>query len=118
MNQVITVYSSRPETTQLACAFQGLRRAGLGIIIRPLSARPTPSLTRKQRLRLQGERYEVCQLLATIGHKLDLVESGRLQLAVGEEQGLRAERDSLRARPRGLEAALQGPESGRESSRG
>lgn len=102
----ITVYSSRPETTQLACAFQGLRRAGLALVIRPLAARPTPSPTRKQRLRLLAERDEVCQLLATLGHKLDLIETGQLLPDAGEEQGLRAERDSLQARLRGLQAAL------------
>ena len=102
----VTLYSSSPETTQLACAFQGLRRQGLGIIIKPLSARPAPSLSHKQRLRLEDERNAVCQLLANLGLKLDLMESGALRPDVGEEPGLRAERDSLQARLRGLEAAL------------
>jgi len=106
MSQFVTLYSSSPETTQLACAFQGLRRAGLAIIIKPLSARPAPTLTRKQRLRLQDERNAVCQLLANLGLKLDLIENGTLRPDVGEEPGMRAERDSLQARLRGLEAAL------------
>ena len=109
MSQV-TVYSSAPETTQLACAFQNVRRAGHELVVRPLSARPAPNLTRKQRLRLEDERYAVYQLLANIGLKLDMIESGQLRPDVGEEQGLRAERDSLTARLRGLDAALPPPQ--------
>ena len=111
MSQV-TVYSSAPETTQLACAFQNVRRAGHPLVVRPLSARPVPSLTRKQRLRLQDERHAVCQALANIGLKLDLFETGQLRPDVGEEPGLRAERDSLQARLRGLQAALRSQEGG------
>jgi hypothetical protein len=111
MSQV-TVYSSAPETTQLACAFQNVRRAGHALVVRPLSARPAPSLTRKQRLRLQDERHAVCQTLANIGLKLDLFETGQLRPDVGEEPGLRAERDSLQARLRGLEAALRDQAAG------
>ena len=106
----ITVYSSAPETTQLACAFQNARRAGYELVVRPLSARPAPNLTRKQRLRLEDERNAVCQLLANIGLKLDMFETGQLRPDVGEEQGLRAERDSLTARLRGLQVALHGPQ--------
>lgn len=102
----ITVYSSAPETTQLACAFQNVRRAGHELVVRPLAARPAPNLTRKQRRRLEDERYGVLQLLVNIGQKLDLFENGTLRPDVGEEPGLRAERDSLTARLRGLEAAL------------
>jgi hypothetical protein len=102
----VLVYSSAPETTQLACAFQNVRRAGYVLLVRPLSARPAPTLTRKQRLRLEDERNAVCQLLATIGLRLDGIEQGALRPDVGEEPGLRAERDSLRARLRGLQAAL------------
>lgn len=108
MSQV-TIYSSAPETTQLACAFQNVRRAGHELVVRPLSARPAPSLTRKQRLRLQDERYGVLQLLANLGLTLDGIEAGTLRPDVGEEQGLRAERDSLLARLRGLDAALAPP---------
>ena len=106
MSEVI-VYSSAPETTQLACAFQGLRRAGYGVVVRPLSARPAPTLSRKQRLRLQDERHGLCQQLATIGLKLDGFERGTLRPQAGEEPGLRAERDSLQARLRGVEATLR-----------
>ena len=115
MSQV-TVYSSAPETTQLACAFQNVRRAGHALVVRPLSARPAPTLTRKQRLRLEDERNAVCQLLATIGHKLDGIEQGTLQPDVGEEPGLRAERDSLQARLRGLQATLAAQQGGATSA--
>jgi len=111
MSQV-TIYSSAPETTQLACAFQNVRRAGYGVVVRPLSERPAPSLTRKQHRRLQDERNTLCQLLATIGLKLDGFENGTLRPDAGEEPGLRAERDSLQARLRGVEAALRGPAVG------
>ena len=109
MSQVI-VYSSAPETTQLACAFQNVRRAGYTLVVRPLSAKPAPNLTGKQRRRLEDERNATCQLLANIGLKLDLFETGQLRPDVGEEPGLRAERDSLTARLRGLQAALHGPQ--------
>jgi len=109
MSQV-TVYFSAPETTQLACAFQNLRRAGLGVLVRPPSAQPAPNPTQKERRRLEDERNAVYQLLANLGLKLDMIESGQLRPDVGEEQGLRAERDSLTARLRGLQAVLQPPE--------
>jgi hypothetical protein len=105
MSQV-TIYSSAPESTQLACAFQHVRLAGYKLVVRPLAVYPAPNPTRKQRLRLQDERYGVLQLLANLGLKLDAIEAGTLRPDVGEEQGLRAERDSLLARLRGLDAAL------------
>ncbi|MGI4759588.1 MAG: hypothetical protein ACRYF0_02690 [Janthinobacterium lividum] len=108
----VTLYSSSPETTQIACAFQGLRRAGLGIIIKPLSERPAPNLTRKQRLRLEDERNALRLQLATVGELLSLAEDGQRVLGAGQVPGLRAERDSLQARLRGAEATLQALKGG------
>jgi len=102
----ITVYSSRPESVQLACAFSGMRRAGLGIVVLPITQLPATSTRRKELLRLREQRHEVYQLLANTGQLLDLFEKGEVLLSAGEEQGLRADRDSLTARLRGLEAAL------------
>jgi hypothetical protein len=111
MSQV-NVYSSAPETTRLACAFQNVRRAGLGVVVRPIAQMPATSTGRKDLLRLRDERNEVTQLLANIGLKLDMIESGTLRPDVGEEQGLRAERDALHARQRGLVTAIQKLEGG------
>ena len=108
----VTVYSSAPETTQLACAFQNVRRAGHALLVQPLSARPAPNPARKHLLRLRDERNEVYQLLANTGQLLDLFEKGEVLLAAGEEQGLRADRDSLYARLRGLQAAILTLEGG------
>jgi hypothetical protein len=111
MSQV-NVYSSAPETTQLACAFQNVRRAGHALVVRPLAARPAPNPAHKQLRRLQDERNGVCQLLANIGLKLDMFEKGTVRPDVGEEPGLRAERDSLSARLRGLQEAIRTLEGG------
>jgi hypothetical protein len=102
----LNVYSSTPLSTQLACVFQGVRRAGHELVVRPLSEL-VPSPTRKQQQRLQDERYALCLQLANIGALLDSLEKGTLVLSAGEEQDLRADRDSLRSRLRGVEAALQ-----------
>ncbi len=106
MSQV-NVYSSAPETTQLACAFQNARRAGLGVVVLPIAQLPAVGTTRKELLRLRDQLLEVTQLLANIGLKLDLFETGQLVPDVGEEPGLRAERDSLFARQRGLLASIK-----------
>ena len=111
MSQV-TIYSSAPETTQLACAFQNARRAGLGVVVRPIAQLPATDTTRKELLRLREQLHEVTQLLANLGLKLDLFETGQLVPDVGEEPGLRAERDSLFARQRGLLAAIRQLEGG------
>jgi hypothetical protein len=111
MSQV-NVYSSLPESAQLACAFSGMRRAGLGIVVLPIAQMPAASTGRKDLLRLRNERNEVTQLLANIGLKLDMIESGTLRPDAGEEQGLRAERDALHARQRGLVTAIQKLEGG------
>jgi hypothetical protein len=108
----VNVYSSLPESSQLACAFIGMRRAGLGIVVLPIEQMPAASTGRKDLLRLRDQRNEVCQLLANIGLKLDLFETGRLVPDAGEEPGLRAERDSLSARLRGLQEAIRTLEGG------
>jgi hypothetical protein len=110
MSQV-NVYSSAPETTRLACAFQNVRRAGLGVVL-PIEQMPAASTGRKDLLRLRDQRNEVYQLLANTGQLLDLFEKGEVLLAAGEEQGLRADRDSLDARLRGLQAAILTLEGG------
>jgi uncharacterized membrane protein len=81
----VTVYSSAPETTQLACAFQNVRRAGHALLVRPLATRLAPNPARKHLLRLRDERNEVYQLLANTGELLDLSEKGEVLLAAGEE---------------------------------
>jgi hypothetical protein len=111
MSQV-NVYSSLPESAQLACAFSGMRRAGLGIVVRPIAQMPATSTGRKDLLRLRDQRNEVAQLLANIGLKLDLFETGHLVPDAGEEPGLRTERDALQARQRGLVTAIQKLEGG------
>jgi hypothetical protein len=111
MSQV-TVYSSAPETTKLACAFQNARRAGLGVVVRPITQMPATSTGRKDLLRQREQLHEVTQLLANIGLKLDLFKSGHLRPDVGEEQGLRADRDALHARQRGLLASIKQLEGG------
>jgi hypothetical protein len=107
----VNMYSSTPLSTELSCAVQELLRQGLKVVVRPLSELPTAN-TRKQLLRLREERYGVNQELANIGNKLDLHEQGRLHLTAGEELGLRAERDSLWARLRGLTASIRALEGG------
>lgn len=111
MSQV-NVYSSLPESAQLACAFSGMRRAGLGIVVRPIEQMPATSTGRKDLRRLRDQRNEVAQLLANLGLKLDMIETGCLRPDVGEEQGLRTERDALHARLRGLVKAIQTLEGG------
>lgn len=108
----VNVYSSAPETTQLACAFQNARRAGLGVVVLPIAQLPATGTTRKELLRLREQLLDVTQLLANIGLKLDLFETGQLVPDVGEEQGLRAERDSLFVRQRGLVVAINKLEGG------
>ena len=103
----VNVYSSLPESVQLACAFSGMRRAGLGIVVLPIAQLPATGTTRKELLRLREQLLDVTQALANIGLRLDLFETGQLVPGVGEEPGLRAERDSLFARQRGLLAAIQ-----------
>ena len=103
----VTVYSSAPLSTKLSCAFQNLSRQGVPVIVRPLSELPlAPS--RQQREALRDERLSLQLSLANIGTLLDAFESGTQQPALGQEPGLRAERESLRARLRGVEATLRG----------
>lgn len=109
--QTVNLYSSAPLSTQLACAVQGLSRQGIEVVVRPLSEL-VASPTRKQLLRLQDERAALRLQLATVGEALDSFENGRLVLDAGQECGLRAERDSLRSRLRGVEASLKEPEGG------
>jgi hypothetical protein len=106
------VYSSAPETTQLACAFQNARRAGLGVVVLPIAQLPATGSSRKELLRLREQLLDVTQLLANVGLKLDLIETGQLVPDAGEEPGLRAERDSLFARQRGLLASIKQLEGG------
>jgi hypothetical protein len=104
---VVLVYSSLPDNAQLGSAFIGVRRAGLAVEVLPLSMMPASSTGRKDLLRLRDQRNEVTQLLANIGLKLDMIESGQLVPDIGEEQGLRADRDALFMRQRGLVTAIK-----------
>ena len=104
MSQV-TVYSSAPVSSQLAGAFQGLKNLGIEVIVRPLSALPVRPRPGQVEAPLRAEHLQVCLRLAAIGEQLDAHEQGRQLLAAGEENGLRAERDALQARKRGLESS-------------
>jgi len=107
------VYSSAPVTTSLACIFQHLSRLGMPVVVQPLEAMPPALVPSRSWLRMRREeRDALCQLLANIGLKLDRHEEGLLRLDAGEEQGLRAERDALQSRLRGVEAALRAPAVG------
>jgi hypothetical protein len=108
------MYSSAPLSTELACAMQVLSRQGLTVVVRPLSELPTSPM-RKQLLRLHDERNALRLQLATVGELLNAVENGMRVLSAGDEQGLRADRDSLRSRLRGVEAALKKQEAGEEA---
>lgn len=101
----LIVYSSAPVSTQLAVAFQGLKAQGYQVHLRPLSELPAPTGA-PQRQQCRRELQRACLHLAAIGDALSAHEAGTLQLALGQEQGLRAERDALLARKRGLERRL------------
>jgi hypothetical protein len=108
--QPLNVYSSAPLSTSLAVAMLGLEGLGLEVQLLPIEALPTSSGRRPASLRF--EWVQLSQRLATIGDALTAHENGALRLAAGDEQGLRAERDDLVSRKRGIEAALAELEKG------
>jgi|GEM_PF-1918455 len=105
----LTVYSSAPLTTQLACAFQGIKRLGVQVVLRPLADVPSSPAPRRRRSALLAERTSLHIRLAAIGDALNQFETGLRGPDAGQEQGLKAERDSLLSRVRGLDAALAAP---------
>lgn len=107
--KTIRVYSSRPENTPLACAFQGLRRAGVRVILQPLTALPPAPQPGLRRHALHAERLNMQLRLAVIGDQLGYIEDGLVRPELGVEQGLRAERDALLSRVQAITATLGGP---------
>ena len=104
----VTVYSSAPLGTQLACAFQNLSRLGLRVVVQPLSALPATPHPGRRRSALRDELLAVSQRLATIGERLTQGENLPGWLDAGTENGLRAERDSLQSRQRAIQQTLKG----------
>lgn len=113
MNQV-TVYSSTPASTQLACAFQELQAQGLRVIVRPLQELPAPaSVPRPRSLSLlEDELLDVTVSLALLSEQLDEHEQGRCRLDIGTEQGLRFDRDTLQTRQRAIKATIRAQKGG------
>lgn len=105
----LTVYSSAPATTQLACACLSLHAT-----VRPLHELPAPaSKPRPPSLSvLADELLAVTIDLALLGDQLTEHEMGRCRLDAGVEQGLRFGRDALQTRKRALEAVLKGQRGG------
>ena len=117
----LTVYSSLPESTQLACAYLGIENLGIQVVLRPLSdyqalvdAVPHPrrrlSSVPAKLSSLRAELEEVTLQLIDIGEKLEAHQNGALRLEAGEENGLYAQRDALQARQRGIQGHLQAVE--------
>lgn len=106
------VYSSQPVGLKLASAFQNLALAGQPIIERPFSALPPPESPPRRRCTLRDDLLRVSVRLAEIGDQLNDHENGKCRLSAGMENGLRAERDSLAARQRGLKASIRAKEGG------
>lgn len=114
----LTVYSSQPGNTQLACAYLGLATLGIEVVLRPLSdyqAVVDAGLHPRRRLSavpaklsaLLAELEQVTLQLIDIGEKLESHQNGSQRLGAGEENGLYAQRDALQARQRGIQGHLQ-----------
>ena len=115
----LTIYSSRPENTQLACAYLGIETLGIQVVLRPLSAlqqavaaEPHP---RRRLASLRAELEQVTLQLVEIGEVLEAHQNGYRRLDAGEENGLYAQRDALQARQRGIQGHLQAQEGGQNA---
>lgn len=104
----LTIYSSWPLPTPLAVACLNLGALGQHIQFKPLSELPPGPSPARQRARVYADLVQVSTQLACLGEQLSDHELGRHRLGAGEEQGLRALRDSLAARRRGLLGTLRG----------
>lgn len=122
----LTVYSSHPESTQLACAYLGIEKLGIQVVLRPLTdyqAVVDAGLRPRRRLSavpaelssLLTELQDVTLQLLEIGEKLEAHQNGARRLSAGEENGLYAQRDALQARQRGIQGHLQAVKGGQAS---
>ena len=103
---LLHVYSSQPVGLKLACVFQSLALSGEPVVELPLSALPPPASPPRRRCTLHDDLLRVSLRLAEIGDQLNDHENGKCRLSAGLENGLRAERDALASRQRGLQASL------------
>lgn len=121
----LTVYSSQPQSTQLACVL-GIKRLGVQVVLRPLAdyqavvaAAPHPRRRRSamsaQMASLSSELEDVTLQLVDIGEQLEAHQNGSHLLDAGEENGLYAQRDALQARQRGIQGHLQAVKGGATS---
>ena len=110
--KTINVYSSRPESTPLACAFQGLRRVGVQVVVQPLAALPPAPQPGLRRHALHAERTNMQLRLALIGDQLGYIEEGLCRPEAGVEAGLRFEREALQVRVKAISATLLAWEGG------
>lgn len=110
--EALRVYSSQPVGLKLACAFQNLAQLGQPVVELPLTKLPAPASPPRRRCTYADDLERVSQRLVEIGDQLNDHENGKCRLDAGLEQGLRAERDSLRSRQRGLAASVQAQKGG------
>ena len=108
----LTVYTSTPLSTPLAVAFYNLACQGLTVELKPLSELPTGPRSTPRRSDLYAQLEAVCLELASIGDQLTAHEAGTQRLGAGQENGLRARRDDLTSRMRGLQASLRAQKGG------
>ena len=104
---LLTIYSSLPLPTPLSVACLNLGALGLQVEFKPLSELPPGPGLARQRATVYADLVQVTVHLATLGEQLGAHELGYCRLGAGEEQGLRALRDSLLARQRGLQGSLR-----------
>lgn len=108
----LTVYSSRPESTQLACAYLGIEKLGIRVVLRPLTDLATGPQPRRRLASLRAELEQVTLELVEIGERLEAHQNGLRRLDAGEENGLYAQRDALQSRQRGIQGHLQAVKGG------
>ena len=108
--EALRVYSSQPVGLKLACAFQNLAQLGQLVVELPLALLPPPASPPRRRCTLQDDLERVSVRLAEIGDQLGEHETGKCRLDAGLENGLKHERDALRARQQDIlatQAALR-----------
>jgi hypothetical protein len=109
----LTVYSYQPESTQLACAYLGIEKLGIQVVLRPLADyKPAGPLPRRRLASLRAELEGITLQLVDIGEQLEAHQNGSRRLGAGEENGLYAQRDALQARQRGIQGHLQAVKGG------
>ncbi len=108
----LTVYSSRPESTQLACAYLGIEKLGIAVVLRPLAELATAPRPRRRLASLRAELEGITLQLLELGERLEAHQNGARQLGAGEEQELCAQRAALQARQREVQGHLQAEKGG------